>query len=213
MLRGIKPLYCLIAAVSSTVLAFGLYHVHSFSGVTEGGVLGMTLLLQHWLSLSPAVSGFVLTAACYALGWRVLGRKFVIYSAVSTASFSLAYAIIEQFPPLWPQLYGMPLLSAILGAVFVGIGCGLCVRVGGAPSGDDALAMSLSRICKIKIEYVYMISDVTVLLLSLSYIPFRRIGFSLLTVLLSGKLIGLVQRFPAKKKEEENEPKSIKNRI
>jgi len=61
--------------------------------------------------------------------------------------------------------------------------------------------MSLSRICKIKIEYVYMISDVTVLLLSLSYIPVRRIGFSLLTVLLSGKLIGFVQRFPTQKKE------------
>ena len=75
---------------------------------------------------------------------------------------------------------------------------GLCVRIGGAPCGDDALAISLSHICKIKIEYVYMISDVTVLLLSLSYIPVRRIGFSLLTVLLSSKLVGIVQRLGQK---------------
>ena len=39
---------CLIALFGSAFLAFGLYHVHSFSGVTEGGVLGMTLLLDHW---------------------------------------------------------------------------------------------------------------------------------------------------------------------
>ena len=43
-----------------------------------------------------------------------------------------------------------------------------------------------------------MISDVTVLLLSLSYIPVRRIGFSLLTVLLSSKLVGIVQRLGQK---------------
>ena len=203
MLRGIKPLYCLIVAVSSTVLAFGLYHVHSFSGVTEGGVLGMTLLLQHWLSLSPAVSGFVLNAACYALGWRVLGRKFVVYSVVSTASFSLAYAIIEQFPPLWPQLYDMPLFSAILGAVFVGIGCGFSVWVGGASGGDDALAMAASHLLKCPIQRIYLITDLTVLGLSLSYIPFSRLWYSLLTVILSGQIVGWIQHIPLPLQQKE----------
>ena len=205
MLRGIKPLYCLIAASASAVLAFGLYHVHSFSGVTEGGVLGMTLLLQHWLSLSPAVSGFVLNAACYALGWRVLGRKFVVYSVVSTASFSVAYAIIEQFPPLWPQLYDMPLLSAILGAVFVGIGCGFSVWVGGASGGDDALAMAVSHLLHWPIQRVYLITDLAVLGLSLSYIPLSRMWYSLLTVILSGQIVGWIQHIPLPEKKQDRE--------
>ena len=34
------------------------------------------------------------------------------------------------------------------------------------------------------------------LVLSLTYIPLRRIGYSLLTVLISGQLIGLVQKLP-----------------
>lgn len=196
MLRGIKPLYCAVALVSSAVLAFGLYHVHSFSGVTEGGVLGMTLLLGHWFSLSPAISGFVLNAACYALGWRVLGRDFVVYSIVSTGGFSIAYAIIEQFPPLWPQLYEMPLLAALLGAAFVGVGAGFCVRVGGASGGDDALAMALSHLTKWPIQRIYLISDLVVLGLSLTYIPFTRLWYSLLTVILSGQLVGLIQHLP-----------------
>ena len=29
------------------ILAFGLYHIHALSGITEGGVLGMSLLLRH----------------------------------------------------------------------------------------------------------------------------------------------------------------------
>lgn len=191
----------LIALLGGAILAFGLYHIHAQSGVTEGGQLGLTLLLRHWLYISPALSGFVINAVCYLIGWRTLGKAFLFYSGISTVSFSVIYRICEQFPPLWPSLGEYPLIAALLGAIFVGIGCGLCVRVGGAPSGDDALAMSFSRICKIKIEYVYMISDLTVLLLSLSYIPVKRIAFSLLTVLLSGKIIGLVQRFPWQKKE------------
>ncbi len=103
---------CLIALFGSAFLAFGLYHVHSFSGVTEGGVLGMTLLLDHWFHISPSVSGFVMNLACYAMGWKLLGRQFIAYSILSSASFSLSYRICEQFPPLWPQLADMPLAAS-----------------------------------------------------------------------------------------------------
>lgn len=37
-------------------------------------------------------------------------------------------------------------------------------------------------------------SDLAVLILSLSYIPIQRLMYSLLTVVLSGQVIGLVQR-------------------
>ena len=190
----LKPISCMMAALSSAFLAFGLYHVHSFSGVTEGGVLGMTLLLEHWLKVSPAVSGFIMNALCYAMGWKLLGREVVGYSAVAAAGFSLAYKIFEQFPPLWPQLAEMPLAASVLGAVFVGVGAGVCVRVGGATGGDDALAMCVSHVTHWDIQWVYLLSDFSVLALSVSYIPLRRIGWSVLTVVLSGQIIGLIQK-------------------
>lgn len=89
----------------------------------------------------------------------------------------------------------MPLLAALVGALFVGVGAGLCVRIGGAPSGDDALAMSISHATGWKIQWVYLMSDLIILVMSLSYIPVRRIGYSLFTVLMSGQLIGLIQNF------------------
>lgn len=194
MFRNIKIKNCLTAVLSSAFLAFGLYHVHSCSGVTEGGILGMALLLQHQLGWSPAVTGFVMNLACYLLGFKLLGREFVIYSAVSAAGFSISYKIFEQFPLLWPQLYEMPLLAALLGAVFVGVGAGVCVRMGGAPSGDDALAMSCAQLFHVRIQWVYLVSDLLVLVLSLCYIPVNRIGYSLLTVILSGQLLGWIQK-------------------
>lgn len=195
MFRNIKPSNVLISLFASAFLSFGLYNVHAVSGVTEGGVLGATLLLQHWFAISPAVSNAVLNGLCYLFGAKTLGREFVIYSLVSTVGFSVMYAALEQFPPIYPTLYEMPLLAALLGALFVGFGAGFCVRAGGAPSGDDALAMGLSHLLHKKIETIYLASDLTVLLLSLSYIPWQRIGWSLLTVVLSGRIIGIVQRF------------------
>ena len=193
MLPRVKIRNCVLSVLSSAFLAFGLYHVHSCSGVTEGGVLGLTLLLDHWFGISPAVSGFVMNLLCYLLGWRLLGREFIAYSTIAAAGFSAAYKICEQFDPLWPQLYEMPLLAAFVGAIFVGVGAGVCVRMGGAPSGDDALAMSISRMTHIRIQWAYLISDLIVLGLSATYIPWNRIGYSLLTVILSGQIVGWIQ--------------------
>ncbi len=200
---GIKPSSCLIALLGSVILAFGMYNIHSISNVTEGGVLGLTLLLEYWFHISPAVSGFCLNAICYIFGWKLLGKKFVIYSIVSTIGFSGAYGIFEQFEPIYPAIANMPFLAAIVGAIFVGVSAGMCVRVGGAPSGDDALAMSISKLTHLNIQWVYLLSDLIVLLMSLSYIPVRRIVYSLLTVILSGQIIGLMQKIrrPHFKKE------------
>jgi uncharacterized membrane-anchored protein YitT (DUF2179 family) len=196
MLPKLKPSACAMAFFSSAFQAFGMYHVHNLADVTEGGVLGLTLLLEHWFSVSPAISGAILNGACFLLGWRILGRDFIAYSLFAAAGFSLGYGFFEQFPPLWPQLVNYPLLAALLGALFIGIGAGLCVRAGGATTGDDALAMSISHATKIPIQHLYLVSDLTVLALSLSYIPLRRILYSLLTVVLSGQIIGLLQKRP-----------------
>lgn len=194
-LKNITLKKCAITLLGSFILAFGLYHVHSISGVTEGGVLGATLLLEYWTGISPAVTGGIMNVLCYVLGWKLLGKEFIAYSALATVGFSGMYKICEQFPHLWPGLADMPLVAALVGALFVGVGAGLCVRVGGAPSGDDALAMSISHAAGWKIQWVYLLSDLIVLVMSLSYIPVRRIGYSLFTVLLSGQLIGFVQNF------------------
>ena len=68
---------CVLALLGSAILAFGLYNVHAFSGVTEGGVLGLTLLLHHWFDISPSISGLILNALCYAAGWKTLGQSFI----------------------------------------------------------------------------------------------------------------------------------------
>ena len=194
MLPKLKFSNCLILLLGSVIQAIGIYNIHALSNVTEGGVLGLTLLLHHWFDISPAVSSLVLNLVCYAIGWRTLGKEFIGYSLVSICIYSTTYGILEQFPPIFPDIAQFPLMAALLGALFIGVGAGLCVRAGGATAGDDALAMSFSHLLHWPIERIYLISDLTVLLLSLSYIPLQRIAYSLLTVVLSGQIIGLIQK-------------------
>ena len=200
MLPKLKLRNCIILLIGSIIQAIGIYNIHAVSSVTEGGVLGLTLLLKHWFDLSPSISSFVLNLICYMIGWRTLGKEFIGYSLISICIYSVSYGICEQFPPFWPEIASFPLAAAVLGALFIGVGAGLCVRAGGATAGDDALAMSFSHILKIPIQWFYLASDLTVLLLSLSYIPFQRIVWSLLTVILSGQIIGFIQKINVKER-------------
>lgn len=190
--------YLVYILLGAFILAFGMYNIHSRTIITEGGIWGIELLLDHWFGLSPAVTAPFLDGTCYLLGVVFLGKDFILKSLVGTLSYSAFYAVLEQFPPLLPDLNSVPLAAAVIGAIFVGIGAGIVVRQGGACAGDDALALAISKKLKCKISTAYLSTDMTVLLLSLSYIPFRQIFYSLITVLLSGWIIEKVQNFKKK---------------
>ncbi len=190
--------YYAYIVLGAFILAFGMYNIHSRCGVTEGGIWGLELLIDHWFGISPAVTAPFLDGTCYLMGIIFLGKEFIIKSAVGTLGYSFFYAILEQFPPLLPDFTEMPLVAAILGAVFVGVGAGLVVRQGGACAGDDALALSICKKLHCKISTAYLSTDMTVLLLSLTYIPFSKIFYSIITVLLSGRIIEIIQNYGKK---------------
>ena len=194
-----KYFYLVYILIGAFILAFGMYNVHSRTIITEGGIWGIELLLFNWFGLSPAVTAPFLDGTCYLMGVVFLGKEFILKSFVGTLGYAGFYAVLEQFPPLLPDLDSVPIIAAIVGAVFVGIGAGIVVRQGGACAGDDALALVISKKLRIKISRAYLFTDITVLLLSLTYIPFRQIAYSLVTVLLSGWIIEKIQNF--KKKE------------
>lgn len=199
-----KPVFLyLIIVLGACILSFGLYNIHERTGVTEGGVLGMTLLLQHWFGLSPAITSPVMDIACYLLAWHFLGNAFAKYAVAASLAFAASYALWEQFPPLLPDLSAFPMAAAILGALFVGLGVGLVVRIGGACGGDDALALTIAHVSRWPISRCYLFTDLAVLLLSLTYIPFARIVYSLVTVTISSVVIGRVQRLGVRAPEAE----------
>ena len=188
-----SPEHWLLLMLGTAILSFGLYNIHSQSRITEGGVLGMILLLNHWFKISPSITGVILDFSCYFIGWRMLGNKFLKNAVFSTVCFSLWYRLWEYIGYVIPNLSSYQLAASLVGAVFVGVGVGIVVREGGAAGGDDALALVISKVAKCRISRAYLLTDLTVLTLSLSYIPFSKIIYSFITVTLSSRIIDKIQ--------------------
>ena len=193
LLEGLTLKKVLLIILGAAVCSFGIHNIHQRTAITEGGVIGMMLLIDRWLGLPPAVITPVLDITCYVLAFRYLGGQFIKISVISTLSVSLFYDFWEMFPPMLPDLSTYPLAAAVLGGVFVGVGVGLIVRQGGSSGGDDALALTISHVTHWRLSRAYLFTDLVVLVLSLSYIPLQRIFFSLITVTLSSFLIDRVQ--------------------
>ena len=196
--KEFPPRRLALLVLGAAIATFGLHNIHQRTGITEGGVLGMLLFVNHWTGLPASLVSPVLDLLCYAVAWKVLGGGFLRTAVVSSAAMAAWFKVWESLPYLLPDLSPYPLAAAVLGATFIGVGVGLIIRQGGSSGGDDALALVINKLSRWGLARCYLITDLTVLALSLSYIPALRIAFSLITVTLSSFLIEKVQNFRRK---------------
>lgn len=192
----LKRLFWLV--LGTAILSFGIHNIHQRAAITEGGVIGLVLLMNHWLGIPASIASPLLDFVCYALAFKFLGLNFILTAAVASVSLAGFYCLWESFPPMLPDLTPWPLAAALLGGVFVGVGVGLIVRQGGSSGGDDALALVIHKLTGWRLSRAYLFTDLTILFASLSYIPFRRIAFSLVTVTVSSLLIDFIKEWQPK---------------
>lgn len=179
-----------VIMLGAAILSFGMYNIHEQVQMTEGGVFGLNLLLNHWLGLPISILAPVLDFICYFLAFAYLKKRFLLISALASIIFSLVYRFWETFPPLLPDLSAAPFFAAILGGIFVGIGVGLIISEGGSSGGDDVLALLLTKKSGCALAVAYLVSDIAVLVLSLTYIPVSNILYSFIAVVISSFLAG-----------------------
>ena len=191
------PKIILSILAGTAISAFGMVNIHQRVQITEGGVLGMILLLNYWFHVPTSLLSPILDALSYAAGFKFLGKEFLPRSIAATFSLAFFLRFWEVVPFRLPDLSERPLLAAVFGV-------GLIVRQGISSGGDDALALVISKLTHCKISRAYLATDLTVLALSLSYIPVTRIAYSLVTVTISSLLIDAVSSFRVSKSETED---------
>lgn len=177
--------------LGSLILAFGFYNLYYLNNITEGGVLGLLLLLKNLFNIEPSVANIIIDGLLLLLGYKFFGKKFFIYSIFASISFSIMYNWFESIGPILPKIDSM-LLSTILAGISVGIGVGIIVKAGAAAGGDDALALIISKFTSLHVGQVYMLGDISILLLSLLYLSVFDVFYSLISVTISGKVIDYI---------------------
>lgn len=181
--------------LGAMIYSFGIHNIHQRVDITEGGILGLMILVEHWLGLSMAYITPVLDGMCYLMAYRFLGARFIRISAFSTLCVSCFFKLWEMMPPMLPDLYDQPFIAAVLGGIMVGGGVGIIIRQGGSAGGDDALALTISHVFRWRLSRSYLFADVTVLALSLTYIPLWRLVYSLITVTVSSYILGWTETY------------------
>ena len=192
-------------ALGTCLIAFAIYNIHIPANITDGGGLGLILLLNHWFNIPPFIVAPVIDILLYIIAVRFLGIKFLRISILSTIFLTLFLRVFASLPTLFLDLSGQPLIAALMGGVFIGVGAGLVFRQGGSCGGDDALVITISKLSKWRISMVYVLVDSTILLLSMTYIAPSRIIFSLITAVTSSIVLDLTCSLWRKKRVTEEE--------
>ncbi|MGL4849440.1 MAG: YitT family protein [Clostridium sp.] len=197
--------------LGASILAFGSYNLNYQNDVTEGGVLGLMLLLQHLFNISPSITSIIIDFSLFCIGMKFLGKKFLLLASLSTVTFSITYKMWESIGFIIPNLTNHMILASILAGICVGVGVGIVVRAGAASGGDDVIAIIVSKFTRFKMNHMYYIMDATVLLLSLTYISYEKIIYSVIAVLVSGKLISVIYEIGRSEAKISKESKVIEN--
>ena len=108
------------------------------NNITEGGVLGVLLLLKNLFDIEPSVANLIIDMSLLIIAYKFFGKQFLTHSIIATLSFSIFYKIFESIGPLIPVLQSKFIVT-ILSGLFVGVGVGIIVRNGAAAPGKEGI--------------------------------------------------------------------------
>lgn len=176
--------------LGSTILGFGFYNFYYLNNITEGGVLGLLLILKNLFGIHPSMANIAIDFGLLLMGYKIFGKEFFIYSLFASFAFSMSYNLFESLGPLLPQIES-GIINAIIGGSFIGVGAGIIVNTGSSSGGEDALALVIAEKTSWSLTKIYILMDGIILLLSMSYLSETSIFYSMIASTLSGKIMDL----------------------
>lgn len=157
-----------IAEVCSAILAGNMllgFAVAAFilpSGVIMGGATGAGIVLGKVIPLDTAVIVLGVNLMALALGWAVLGWRFVLATIASSLLYPLFLGAAQRIPGI-DRLTADPLLAAMLGGGLVGIAVGLVMRVGSSTGGTDVVNLVLHKWTHIPVSVAVYLTDIVIM--------------------------------------------------
>ena len=158
------------------------------NNIAPGGLTGIATILNYLFGLPVGITSMVLNLPLFMIGYKAMGRTFVIRSFVATILFSVAIDLIK-LPPLTDDV----LLGSVYGAILLGVGLGLIMRGGATTGGSDMIArMVHNRFPFITVGTFLFIVDCIVILAAAFTMSARAALYALICIFVSAKAVDLV---------------------
>jgi uncharacterized membrane-anchored protein YitT (DUF2179 family) len=153
----------------------------------DGGVTGISLLINAKTSFSLPVMIICFNIPFILLGWRQIGKGFSVKSIVAISMLALAVAIIP-----YPVVTNDKLLIAVFGGFFLGAGIGLTIRGGAVIDGTEILAIFLSRKRSLSVGDFIMVFNVLIFSAASYFLGVEIALYAILTYLAASKTVDFI---------------------
>jgi uncharacterized membrane-anchored protein YitT (DUF2179 family) len=165
--------------------AMGLKGFLLSSRFIDGGVTGVSMLLADVTGVPLAALIPVINLPFIALGYRQIGKKFAVKSALAIAGLALCLAFVK-FPDVTPD----KLLTAVFGGFFIGAGIGLAIRGGAVLDGTEVAALLVSKGSSLlKVGDVILVLNVFIFSAAAFLLGVESAMYSILTYFAASKTI------------------------
>jgi len=152
ILTDLKNIILILLGILSA--GMGLKGFLMSSHFIDGGVTGISMLVSQLSGIPLAILLLFINLPFIILGYRQMGWRFSLKSALAIAGLSVCLAVVH-FPDVTPD----KLLTAIFGGVFIGAGIGLAMRGGAVLDGTEIAALVFTK------KYAFLkVSDFILLL-------------------------------------------------
>ncbi|MGP7818351.1 YitT family protein [Niallia sp. 01092] len=175
--------------LGSAIVGWGVNYFNIANGLSEGGIMGIALILNYLFSWDPGLSSIFINMPLLLIGWKIMGRESFILTIVGTVCLSVFLTIFQQCSLVMDD----KLLASIYAGVAVGIGLGIVFRFGGMTDGVDIIARLFQKYFGWSMGSTILIVDAVVLLLSLVYLDLEGAMYTILAVFVGVKLIDYIQ--------------------
>ena len=176
------------AIIGSALVGAALSIFVAPNDIAPGGVSGLAIALAYITPIRVSIWTLALNIPLLLCAWRILGRRALIFTLISTVLLSVFIDLSEAFLPSYTN---NPLLAACCGGVIAGLGIGLLFLRGISTGGTDLLALLLKRVFpNVPSGTLLMVIDATVV--AIAVLIFRDIEvalYSAITIFITSKIV------------------------
>ena len=176
-------------SVGAVVAAFALEEFLVPFTILDGGIVGISMIISQLSGWPLGVLTIVLNIPFMILGYRRLGKRFLIKAIYAMIVFSSFLGVFENMKEVTNQ----EILVVVFGGVLLGIGVGLILRHGGCLDGTEIVAMLLSHKTEFSVGQIVLFFNIVIYSVAGFLFGPDRALYSLLTYFITSKIIDIVE--------------------
>ena len=163
------------------------------NNIGAGGALGLSLVANKLTGIKIGTVQFLLNVPLFYIGYRYIGRKFVLLTGVV---ISISSFLINNLPRIITPVY---LGDSLVAAIFCGIISGLamcCLLVAGASTGGtDITGKFISKKMDFNLPTVFLIQDITIYTIVWIFFDIKYVMYALVMSFVRNQTMRGVQKF------------------